>query len=64
MISCGFIPKDFNIAILKPIPKKGELRGPKDSRPISISTVLAGLLEYILLDNMPFLLDSNPKQFG
>jgi hypothetical protein len=64
MISCGFIPKDFNIAILKPIPKKGELRGPKDYRPISISTVLSSLLEHILLENMPVINESNPKQFG
>ena len=40
------------------------MRGPKDYRPISISTVLAGLLEHILLENMPILNESNPKQFG
>ena len=48
--------------MLKPIPKKGELRGPKDYRPISISTVLTGLLEHILIEYMPILNES--KQFG
>ena len=31
---------------------------------ISISTVFAELLEYIMFENIPILLDSNLKQFG
>ena len=64
MATMGYIPNNFNIAILIPIPKKGKVKTASESMPISISTVLASIFESILLLNMPCLTELNQKQFG
>ena len=60
----GYIPENFNCAIIKPIPKKGEVREPSDYRPISISSVLSSLFEYLILEKIPAIKNSSGNQFG
>ncbi|CAF1123596.1 unnamed protein product [Brachionus calyciflorus] len=51
-INTGYIPEDFNISLVTPIPKKGTMKSPTDYRPISVSSTLASILESILLSEM------------
>lgn len=64
MIMFGYTPKDFNISLVTPIPKKGAMNKPSDYRPISVSTAFALLFESLILCKIDFdkLISSN--QFG
>ena len=64
MVSEGMVPDDFNISLVKPIPKKISLENPSDYRPISISNVLCTLFEYLLLAKVSNICESSPTQFG
>ena len=64
MYKTGYTPCNFNISLVTPIPKKGELYTPSDYRPISVSTTYAMIYERLLLQNLTInhLISSN--QFG
>ena len=50
ILNTGHIPSGLGVSLLKPIPKKGQMCGPSDYRPISISNVLATIFETILME--------------
>ena len=64
MIKYGHTPSDFNTALLTPIPKKCELLGPSDYRPISVSTVFAIIFEKLILGKINFEEMISKNQFG
>ena len=64
MVNFGIVPTDFNLSLLKPIPKKGSLSSPADYRPISVSTTLATLFETVLLEKMDVIQEFHRNQFG
>ena len=64
IIMYGYLPDDFNVALVTPIPKKGEMRCPTDFRPISVSTSSATVFELLLLKKMSFIKESSNNQFG
>jgi len=45
----NYTPSNFNISLVTPIPKKGDLKEPSDFRPISVSTAYAMIYERLLL---------------
>ena len=49
MYNYGYTPENFNVSLVTPIPKKGELKTPSDFRPISVSTAFAMIYERLLL---------------
>lgn len=63
-VSIGYLPDEFNVALVTPIPKKGKTDSTKDFRPISVSTSLSIIFESILLDKMSVLKNFNNNQFG
>ena len=64
MLSTGYVPENFNISIIKPIPKKNKISSLVDYRPISISLVICSILEYCLLSKMNVLANMHRNQFG
>ena len=64
MFKTGYIPFNFNCAIIKPIPKKGKISSPSDYRPISISSVFSSLFEFILLEKIGIIKNTSDNQFG
>ena len=52
MITSGQVPDNFNISLVTPIPKKGELKEPADYRPISVSSSFALLYESLILNKI------------
>ena len=64
MATTGKLPENFNISIIIPIPKKKVTSAPSDYRPISISTPLCTIFEFIMKLKMPFLEDQHDNQFG
>ena len=52
ILNVGYVPPLFNCAVIKPIPKKGKINEPSDYRPISISSVLSSLFEFLLLSKI------------
>ncbi len=62
IISTCCLPPSFNTSVLILIPKKGELNSPSDYRPISISTSIVTLFEYLLLMKTPWLSKFNANQ--
>ena len=64
LYTTGILPRDFNTAIVIPIPKSDKVSTPADYRPISISTPLATIFESLLLHRMNCLNDLSPNQFG
>ena len=49
MFKYGYVPSNFNTALVTPIPKKGEQNSPKDFRPISVSTCYATIYEKLIM---------------
>jgi len=64
ILSTGFVPADFNVSIVSPIPKKGVMTGPDDSRPISVSSVFSRIFESLMLTKMEVITQIHPNQFG
>lgn len=64
MGSTGFLPSEFNTAIIIPIPKSDKLTKPVDYRPISLSTPLTTIFECIMLEKLACLRNISPNQFG
>ncbi len=64
MVRFGHTPENFNIAMVKPIPKKGELNSLSDYRPISVSSVLALLYEDLIRDKIGLGRLIGDNQFG
>ena len=64
IIVTGYIPDEFNVSLVTPIPKKSEILSPGDARPISISSVMANLLEALILDKSFFLRNTSINQLG
>lgn len=60
----GYKPKDINIALDTPIPKKGEMKTVDDYRPISVSTAFATVYEILLLDELKIESLISQNQFG
>ena len=49
MFKLGYVPMDFNISLITPIPKKREISdNPADFRPISVSTTFALIFEDLI----------------
>ncbi|CAF1029560.1 unnamed protein product, partial [Brachionus calyciflorus] len=63
-ISFGYLPDNFYISLVTPIPKKGNLNSPSDYRPISVSSTFSVKFESILLSNMEFFNDISSNEFG
>ena len=64
ILNVGYVPPLFNCAVIKPIPKKGKINEPSDYRPISISSVLSSLFEFLLLSKIEKIKDTTNNQFG
>lgn len=63
MFSSGYIPEDFNIALIRPIVKSDKpTSDPADFRPISVSTTLSLVFENIIRSKISLSIHSN--QFG
>ena len=62
-ISYGYLPELFNVSIVTPIPKKGEMNEPKDFRPISVSTSIATIFETLLLSKIECCNQKHLNQF-
>ena len=63
MFALGYMPKDFNIALITPIAKTTKpTSDPGDFRPISVSTTLSLIFENIIRDKICLSIHSN--QFG
>jgi hypothetical protein len=64
MVVTGHVPAEMNTSLVTPIPKKSEIIEPGDARPISVSSVLANLLESLILGRSPFLMGTSSNQMG
>ena len=64
MVKHGYTPENFNISLVTPIPKKGEMKSCNDFRPISVSTTFASLFEGLILSKMDFSKLISNNQFG
>ena len=63
-ICFGYIPSNFNISVVTPIPKKGTMSSPSGFRPVSVSSTMAVILENIILNKMECLSCIHKNQFG
>ena len=64
LVNFGYVPPNFNCAVIKHIPKKGKLTNPADYRPISISSVLSSLFEFLILEKIDIVKNTSNNQFG
>jgi hypothetical protein len=60
----GYLLENFNVSKLSPIPKKGKTDKPEDYRPISVSTSITTLFEYLLLGKIKCFENIHRNQFG
>jgi len=60
----NYTPSNFNISLVTPIPKKGDLKEPSDFRPISVSTAYAMIYERLLLMSLTINHLISQNQFG
>lgn len=64
----GIVPEKSKIALVKPIPKKGDLRDKNNFRPISLLSCLGKLIEKTMLDQITKYFQDNEffysKQYG
>jgi hypothetical protein len=65
MVRYGLSIQNFNISIINPILKKGNLANrPEDYRPISVSNVFCNIYEKLILLKIHTVFNFNEKQFG
>lgn len=64
MVRFGYTPEDFNISLVTPIPKKGNMEKTSDYRPISVSTAFACIFESLILSKIDFNSMTHSNQFG
>ncbi len=63
LFSIGYIPSEFNISLITPIPKnRKHSRDPADFRPISVSSALSLIFEDVVRQKL--VLELSPNQFG
>ena len=61
-----YVPQDFGLSLVVPLPKDkhGDIRNTDMCRGISLSPMMAKLFEYTLLEIYEDQLSSDPLQFG
>ena len=64
LLSCGHVPDGLNTSLLIPIPKKNQTATDSDYRPISISTPISTIFEFVIRERMPHLGYLSRNQFG
>jgi len=66
MMSHSYVPHSFTVGIITPIVKdaRGDLSSPTNYRPITISSVISKVFEYLILNRFSQLFSSDMLQFG
>lgn len=63
-LDTGFIPKDWKISKVTPVPKSGSPSDPSNYRPISLTCIACKLLEHVIYSHIATHLDQNSFFFS